>query len=142
IFSNGSTANDLGIDLGADGVTPNDTKDPDTGPNSLQNFPAITSALVTGSTKTITGTLNSTAGQTFTIDFYQSPSCDTSGNGEGKTYLGSMTTAATDGTTGDVSFTFHPSVLTIGQVVTATATTTGSPFNTSEFSQCFTVANG
>ncbi|HVS81721.1 MAG TPA: LamG-like jellyroll fold domain-containing protein [Pyrinomonadaceae bacterium] len=141
IFSNGSTANDLGIDLGADGITPNDAKDPDSGPNNQQNFPIITSAQVTGSTRTITGTLNSNVGQTFTIDFYQNSSCDTSGNGEGKTYLGSMTTAATD-SNGDVSFTFHPSVLTIGQFVTATATNSGTPFNTSEFSACFAVANG
>ena len=140
IFSNGSTASDLGIDLGADGITPNDNKDPDSGPNTLQNFPVITSALVTGSTRTITGTLNSTVGDSFTIDFYQNPSCDTSGNGEGKTYIGS-TSVTTDGTTGDVSFTFHPLVLTIGQVVTATATSDVG-VNTSEFSACFAISNG
>src|SRR5262245_46424088 len=35
----------LGIDLGADGPTPNDADDTDEGPNHLQNFPVI--ALVT-----------------------------------------------------------------------------------------------
>ncbi len=35
IFSNG----ELGIDLGADGVTPNDVGDGDSGANNLQNFP-------------------------------------------------------------------------------------------------------
>ena len=70
IFSNGTTNMHLGIDLGADGVTPNDNQDADTGPNNLQNFPILTSALKTGSTNTITGTLNSTPSQTFTIDFY------------------------------------------------------------------------
>ncbi|HMC69127.1 MAG TPA: CSLREA domain-containing protein, partial [Mycobacteriales bacterium] len=83
IFSNGSTAAHLGIDLGADGVTPNDAQDADTGANNLQNFPVINTALVTGSTRTITGTLNSKPNQTFTIDFYSNASCDTSGNGEG-----------------------------------------------------------
>jgi parallel beta-helix repeat protein len=118
IFSNGTTNLHLGIDLGADGVTANDAPaslDADSGPNGLQNFPVITLAQVTGSTRTITGTLNSTAGDTFTIDFYQSTACDNSGNGEGKTYLGSLTTDPTDAS-GNVSFTFHPSVLTVGTV--------------------------
>src|SRR5204863_1472563 len=45
IFSNGTTNLDRGIDLGEDGVTPNDPpadKDSDTGPNHLQNFSVIT----------------------------------------------------------------------------------------------------
>src|SRR5207244_3161734 len=42
IYSNGS----LGIDLGGNGVTPNDPPgDFDTGPNNLQNFPTLTSAV-------------------------------------------------------------------------------------------------
>ena len=141
IFSNGTTSAHLGIDLGADGITANDATDADSGPNNLQNFPVITLAQVTGSTRTITGTLNSTPTEVFDIDFFQSPSCDSSGNGEGKTYLGSMTTDPTDAS-GDVSFTFHPTVLTIGQVVTATATSTGASFSTSEFSQCFAINDG
>jgi CSLREA domain-containing protein len=142
ILSNGSTANDLGIDLGTDGVTANDSMDGDTGPNTLQNFPVITLAQVTGSTRTITGTLNSTPDETFNIDFYSNASCDTAGgNGEGKTYLGSIS-VTTDNTTGDASFTFHPTTLTVGQVVTATATSSGAQFNTSEFSACATVQSG
>jgi CSLREA domain-containing protein len=143
IHDNGTTANHLGIDLGGDGVTTNDSQDADTGANNLQNFPVITSALRTGSTKTITGTLNSTPHQTFIIDFYASPSCDTSGNGEGQTYLGSLTTAETnDG--GDVQFTFHPTSLNVGDVVTATATATDPSVvgSTSEFSQCVTTVAG
>ena len=42
----------LGIDLGYDGVTPNDAGDSDAGPNDLQNFP-----LLTGAFATATGTL-------------------------------------------------------------------------------------
>ena len=34
----------LAIDLGGDGTTDNDADDPDTGPNNLQNFPALTEA--------------------------------------------------------------------------------------------------
>jgi len=92
IFSNGT----LGIDLGGDGVTANDSGDTDPGPNGLQNFPIIRNALV-GGPSTIRGTLNSLPNQTYTIDLYSNVSCDTAGgNGEGKTYLGSttVTTAA------------------------------------------------
>jgi CSLREA domain-containing protein len=139
IHDNGTTTENLGIDLGADGVTPNDAQDADTGPNNLQNFPVITSALVTGSTKTITGTLNSKPNEAFTIDFYANAACSGSGNGEGQTYLGSLTTNNTDAN-GDVSFTFHPTSLTLGQAVTATATDSGG--NTSEFSQCLNTLTG
>ena len=38
----------LGIDLGDDGVTPNDVDDPDVGPNNFHNFPVITSAEIVG----------------------------------------------------------------------------------------------
>jgi CSLREA domain-containing protein len=149
IFSNGTTAQHLGIDLGGDGVTDNDVPsalDADTGANNLQNFPAITQALVTGSTKTIKGTLDSKASEIFDIDFYASSSCDTSGNGEGQTYLGSVPNAATDAN-GHLSFTFHPDLshapgMTVGKVITATATSTGASSSTSEFSVCFPVSDG
>src|SRR5205085_2755540 len=78
--------------------------------------------------------------------FYANASCDTAGNGEGKTYLGSITTGATD-TNGNVSFTFHPdashaAAMTGVSVITATATSTGAFFDTSEFSACVAVADG
>ena len=127
IFSNTG----LGIDLGPDGVTPNDVKDVDTGANNLQNFPIITSANF--NTQVIVGRLNSTPAQTFTIDFYKNPACDGT-HGEGKTYLGSLVTGATDAN-GDVTFTFNsPTTFTSTDVITATATDTSS--NTSEFSEC------
>jgi hypothetical protein len=75
IFSNGGTTatTNLGIDLGTSGVTNNDTDDPDTGANNLQNFPVITSAIKSSSNPfltTISGTLNSNPSQSFTIQCF------------------------------------------------------------------------
>jgi CSLREA domain-containing protein len=123
-----------------DGATANDPMDPDTGGNNLQNFPTLMSASVTGSTKTVTGLLNTTPATTgYVIEFFNNAACDGSGNGEGKTYLGSVTTGITDGS-GNVLFTFHPATLSPGDIVTATAT--DSLGNTSEFSQCKPVGAG
>ena len=93
----------MGIDLGEQGVaglTENDLGDGDTGPNGLQNFPIITSAvasLVEGGT-TITGRLNSAPDTQYTIDFYSNPACIGRPQAlrEGRTYLGS-TQVTTDG---------------------------------------------
>jgi len=84
IHSNGG----LGIDLGGDGVTPNDPLDEDTGPNNLQNFPVITSARP-GSLTQVVGTLHSTPNSTFTVDFYANAAPDPSGHGQGARWLGS-----------------------------------------------------
>jgi titin len=61
----------LGIDLGQNGVTLNDTGDTDAGPNNLQNFPVLSSAGTSGTTIAISGSLNSIAAiRTYTLDFY------------------------------------------------------------------------
>lgn len=132
IFANGN----LGIDLGADGVTANDTGDADTGPNQRQNFPTITHVTSSGGTTVVTGTLNSTPSSTFTLDFYANASCDASGNGEGEDALGTIATA-TDAS-GDATFvaTF-PATLAVGDIVTATATSASG--DTSELSGCAAV---
>ncbi|MBI3960010.1 MAG: right-handed parallel beta-helix repeat-containing protein, partial [Chloroflexi bacterium] len=123
----------LGIDLKNDGVTANDTGDGDGSfdANHLQNFPVITS-VTSGRSVTIQGTLNSTADTTFQLDFFASPGCDPSGNGEGRTYLGSDA-VTTDGN-GDATFSFGADVAQ-DQMFTATATDPDG--NTSEFSACF-----
>ncbi|BBB28359.1 DUF4347 domain-containing protein [Neptunomonas japonica] len=81
-----------GIDLGNDGVTANDLVDGDgdTGANSLQNFPVLFAASVSGVNTTITGQINSNPNTTYRIEFFSSPvgTEDPSGHGEGETYLG------------------------------------------------------
>ena len=133
IFSNGL----LGIDLGGDGVSPNDDLDDDTGPNNLQNFPIITYSTL-GSTR-IVGDLNSVPNEEFTLDFYSSSPIDGSNSDEGERYLGSAT-VMTDGS-GDASFNVTlAEVANHGEFITATATDTSG--NTSEFSQAVVFNNG
>ena len=129
IYSNG----DLGIDLGTNGVRLNDVGDLDTGPNSLQNYPT----LIKASPVQIYGTFNSKANQTYVADIFQVASCDASGNGEGKTLLGS-TNITTNGS-GNSTYNLTGFVVSVGQIITSTATDSNG--NTSEFSPCLTVTN-
>ncbi len=134
IYANGTTTNDLGIDLvGTDGVNANDVGDADTGPNNLQNYPVLTSSLTSGGNTIITGSLNSAASTAFTLDFYSSPLADTSGYGEGKTYLGSATVTTDSG--GNKSFTATLTGVTVINGYAISATATDPIGNTSEFSQ-------
>jgi CSLREA domain-containing protein len=138
VFANGG----LGIDLGRDGVTANDIgipgetpPDQDSGANNLQNFPDLTDASTSTAGTVVDGTLGSTPSTTFTLEFFASSTCDASGFGEGKTFLGSksVTTGAAPG--GTVSFRFTTRT-SIGASDFVTATATDPSGNTSEFSQC------
>ncbi|HXU35479.1 MAG TPA: LamG-like jellyroll fold domain-containing protein, partial [Blastocatellia bacterium] len=120
-----------------DGVTPNDSCDSDSGGNFLQNFPVLTSATSDGMNVNVVGSLNSTAGTSFTIEFFANPSCDASGNGEGRTYLGSAI-VMTDGSCNAAINVTLPAVA-LGQFITSTATNPTN--NTSEFSACVPVCS-
>ncbi len=139
----------LGIDLGAVGVTPNDD---DGGlhtiddANRLQNFPLITSAQGGYSKGAVTGSLTTTPG-VYTVDFYNSPACDSSGNGEGKFWLGSISLTVPvpmigNQGTGIISTVVDQSPSTSllnGSKINATATDASG--NTSEFSVCANYLN-
>ncbi len=134
IFSNGG----LGIDLGADGVTPNDPGDVDTGANDLQNFPVLSSAVVNAGTR-IEGSLDSQSDVLYRIEFFASATCDPSGYGEGQRFLG-FTNVTTDGN-GHAAFSATvASAASSGEAITATAM--DPAFNTSEFSACIPVSGG
>src|SRR6185295_6986653 len=141
IFGNSIFNNEqLGIDLSDDaGVTPNDPCDPDSGANGLQNFPVLSSAASGGGMTTIQGTLDSTAVSTFRIEFFSSPLCDVSGNGQGAVFLGATNVSTNAACVANINVSVGIAV-PVGQVVTATATDSGN--NTSEFSACVTVVSG
>lgn len=104
-----------------DGVTPNDPGDSDTGANNLQNFPVLTDAYQLETTVSISGTLNSTPNTQFRIEFFAIPTCDSSGYGEGKTYLGYNTHTTDHLGTANVSLDTDADI-PFGNFVTATAT--------------------
>jgi len=135
IFGNST----VGIDLNDDGVTANDGGSPpdqDAGDNNLQNFPVLSTAVASGSGTTITGTLSSTPSTQFRVEFFSNPACSSSGNGEGKLFVGFQNVTTNGSGAGTINFATG-FVVTPGQVVTATATDPNN--NTSEFSACVTV---
>ena len=87
-----------------------------------------------GSTLTnLTGTLNSRPNTTYRIEFFSSPSVDSSGFGEGKTYLG-FVNVTTNGS-GNASFSPWVALTAAGAYISATATSpTG---DTSEFGRAY-----
>ena len=160
----GAPSNQIGIDLlnAADSltagtspfVTLNDNADADTGGNGLLNFPVIERANISAGQLTVTGFARPGAILEF---FIAAP--DPSGFGEGQTYLVTLTegsAADTDATiatytspvanrnvgtdtTNRFSFTLAlPAGVTLGSVLTATATVA---LSTSEFSNNIVVAN-
>ena len=135
ILSNITLANGgLGIDLGATGVTANDgRKDPDIGPNKLQNFPELTLA-TRGGTHRVAGTLQSTANATFTVQIFETDSKDPSGHGEGE-HLIATTTVQTNAS--GIGF-FDVEVAELDPDTSVTATATDAINNSSEFAKCIT----
>ncbi|HXY72043.1 MAG TPA: hypothetical protein VEM41_05835, partial [Actinomycetota bacterium] len=127
IVANGA----LGIDLHPTGVNPNDTGDPDKGANLGQNYPVVTSAVSSGGTTTVNGTLNSTPSATFQVDVFWSPTADSSGFGEGQTFLGTLSVTTNGSGNATFSTPFAGSV-PAGSWVTMVAT--DAKGNTSEFS--------
>jgi titin len=133
IYGNGG----IGIDLGNDGVTPNDGAKPAGQPNLQMDFPVFTSVLLSGTTLIVTGYVGSTAGQSLfasaRVEIFKSD-LDASGNGEGQTYLGFVTAD----TSGNLSGSITVSGLSVGDKITGTATDGSN--NTSEFGVNLTVA--
>jgi len=122
----------IGIDLSPWGVTVNDGTKSAGQPNLLMDFPVFTSASLNGTSLTVSGYVGSAANQaTFAnarVEVFKSDN-DTSGYGEGQTYLGFLTTNASGNFSGSLDVTGKG--LNAGDRITGTATDAGN--NTSEF---------
>jgi hypothetical protein len=150
IFSNRA----IGIELGDDGPTQNDTLDGDSGANERQNFPVLDlasslsksssfiGALTPAESTTISVTFNSTPNSTFTIELFLYSGCPT-GQPQSLTFLpirlGDRTISTDANGNAAFSFTFDfPSGIAGGWV---NGTATRSDGNTSELSQCLMVGS-
>ena len=125
----------IAIDLGGDGVTPNDIDDRDLGPNQLQNTPLVHHAVSVGMGSQVAGSLHGLPHTEFRIELYASPS--EAGLGQGSRYLGRVLTRTDD--LGYANWLVDlVSSLESDDVITATAS---DPLgNTSEFSAPLKVA--
>jgi len=137
----------LGIDLSPLGFSLNDAGDVDTGPNDKLNFPVITSAVTTGTTR-IQGTLNTLPNAPVEIRLYMNASCHPSGYGEAQRYLGTViATSAPDGNITfdkDVGFAINAAAFSVVTAqtrrVAPDSRLIASAFQVSEFSPCFPLA--
>lgn len=121
---------EIGIDLGANGVTPNDFGDADEGPNDLMNFPVLqTFEVISGNDIKITGQSN--LGSTVEI-FVADP--DPTGFGEGKQFLASINVGK--------ETLFSATVTLPAGAKFLTATASDDKGSTSEFSKNFDVGSG
>jgi hypothetical protein len=121
IFANGGGGfGGLGIDLLPEGIVNCNTPPP--GPNDYLPCPIISSATTT--------IVSGTACANCLVEFFLATNeADDQGHGEGKTFLGRVTADST----GKWSLSLSTGQVTAGQRVSATATTTSTPLETSEF---------
>ncbi|HEV3312082.1 MAG TPA: hypothetical protein VG815_16350, partial [Chloroflexota bacterium] len=132
----------LGIDIMSQtgstiGPNPNDPKNPDLGPNGLQNYPVLTKVVPKSGSVTVSGTLNSAKSTTFTVELFSNDFCNPYKYGEGQQPLGTIAVKTDAKGAGDFQATFAQP-LKHAQYITATATTpaTTTGGGTSEFSKC------
>ena len=92
----------------------------------------ITSAVSVGGETIIRGTLDSVASRSFTLEWFANATADSTGFGQGASFLGT-TTAATDASGHASLLNVLPFAVPLGQFLTATATDQDG--NTSEFSR-------
>lgn len=140
----------LGIDVGVNGVTPNDpvaqcSNDlPEC--DGVQNFPVLAteSNWNADGTLSLNGTLVSRPNQRYTVEVFANHAANASGHGEGEAFVGSMNVDT--GPSGTVSFMFVTAASNPLRDGTAhawfTATATGPTGSTSDFSHTLELGKG
>src|SRR5439155_16962493 len=111
----------LGIDLGNDGATANDTGDADGGPNNLRNFPVLTYATRSDGKLMVTYAVPSDVANSrypIRVQFFKA---DVEGQ-EGQTLLGDDLYEATEAGTASTILVAPLVPLVIGDRIMATAT--------------------
>lgn len=144
ILGNAIYDNELGnLDLGDEGETPNDAGDADIGANNLQNHPLLASAISGATGTTVLGSLQSTTGTSFRIEFF----ANQTNQRAGRRFLGFQDVATDANGHAAINATVAGAAFA-GEFVTATATRNVAPLDTSEFSAAvpvivtvFTVTN-
>jgi hypothetical protein len=126
IFSNGK----LGIDLGNDGVTGNETQG-HIGPNQFQDYPILQLREHTSTLTYLSGILLDPSNTMLRIELFANSTADPSGHGQARIFLGLPSVSTVDN--GTMEFHFSSDSIPTGYVVTATATDPSS--NTSEFAE-------
>jgi hypothetical protein len=122
IINNSIVATGLAIDLGGDGVTPNDpAPDADIGANSLQNYPVLTSATLTPGSLLVRGTLSSAPLTPYRIEIFGNDAA----NPDARTLLNFFDLVTDE--TGNATFeqNIGSPLPVAGEVITATATNRG-----------------
>lgn len=116
----------IGIDLANDGVTPNHAVNPTTGPNNFQNYPILSTPVVTTTGLNVAWTLNTVPSTNYEIQFFR----NTPGDPEGRILIQNVfvTTNASGAASGTISILGVP----LNSAITATATNLVSG-DTSEF---------
>ena len=134
ILQNSMFQNFIGIDLGNDGPTPNDTHDGDQGANRLQNSPAIFRSKSSGNRIQIGYSVDSTvtaAAYPLAVQFFLNIGSEP---GQGRRFIG-QATYETAQASQEAIVTFTGVSVPVGGKVIATATDANG--NTSEFGNTF-----
>jgi CSLREA domain-containing protein len=127
----------LGIQLGNSAAPlPNDPGDADTGPNQLQNYPNMISAISMFNSQ-FKASLNAAPGTAYRVDFFTNNTCDPSGYGEGQRWIKTVSVTTNISGMGLAIADFPSTYFADGNFITATATDPSG--NTSEFSNCIPV---